>query len=194
MYASVFDANGGYDAFLFKYIKSEDDTMQPFPVHSRDDMIGQMISLRKRFPRYESYGRATLKNVFTQEQLKEATIYHANYMESSYIENQGNGKFKIKALPVEVQFAPLNGMLSRDINGDGNLDILAVGNNYAAEVFTGRYDALNGLYLQGDGKGNFTSVQLNRSGWFFLVMGKAWQNCEESKEKASVWHLKIKIA
>jgi hypothetical protein len=72
----------------------------------------------------------------------------------------------MKALPMEAQFAPLYGMLSRDINGDGHLDVLAVGNSYGTEVFTGRYDALHGLCLQGNGKGEFTPVNLSKSGWY----------------------------
>jgi enediyne biosynthesis protein E4 len=40
-----------------------------------------------------------------------------------------------------------------------------VGNSYATEVSTGRYDASIGLYLQGDGKGNFTFVHVQRSGF-----------------------------
>lgn len=172
VYAKDFDENGGYDAVITCYIKDENGVPRAYPVHTRDDMISQMISIRRDFPRYEKYGQATIDSIFTEEDLEGAVIYHANHMESSYIENEGNGKFKIKALPVEAQFAPIYGMLSRDINGDGNLDVLAVGNSYATEVFTGRYDALNGLYLQGDGKGNFIPVELSKSGWFIPGDGK----------------------
>jgi len=56
-------------------------------------------------------------------------------------------------------------MVTGDYNGDGNLDVLAVGNSYATEVSTGRYDASIGLYLQGDGKGHFTSVPVQKSGF-----------------------------
>jgi hypothetical protein len=49
-------------------------------------------------------------------------------------------------------------MTSNDYNGDGNLDLLISGNFYATEVVAGQYDALDGLYLQGDGRGNFYPV------------------------------------
>lgn len=166
VYAKDFDENGGYDAVLVCYIKDETGTFRPYPVHSRDDMISQMIRIRRDFPKYEQYGRATIDSIFTEKDLEGAIIYHANHMESSYIENVGEGKFKIKVLPMKAQIAPLFGMLSQDVDGDGNLDVLAVGNSYATEVFTGRYDALNGLYLKGDGKGNFTPVKLGSSGWY----------------------------
>jgi hypothetical protein len=45
-----------------------------------------------------------------------------------------------------------------DVNSDGYLDILYVGNNFANEVAMGRYDASNGGVLLGNGKG-FTYAQ-----------------------------------
>ena len=46
--------------------------------------------------------------------------------------------------------------LVQDIDKDGRLDALAIGNNYAAAVSIGRYDASTGALLKGDGKGHFT--------------------------------------
>jgi hypothetical protein len=45
------------------------------------------------------------------------------------------------------------------------LDVLAVGNSYAPEVSTGRYDAGLGWYLKGNGKGQFRVVPARESGW-----------------------------
>ncbi len=56
-------------------------------------------------------------------------------------------------------------MVVNDYNHDGNLDALLVGNSYATEVSTGRYDASIGTYLRGDGKGNFTPVAVTSSGF-----------------------------
>jgi hypothetical protein len=87
-------------------------------------------------------------------------------MASSYLQNLGEGKFKMTELPQRAQFAPLFGMVTDDVNQDGNLDILLVGNDYSTEVFTGNYDAFIGLYLQGNGKGGFKEVPVNQSGFF----------------------------
>jgi hypothetical protein len=70
-----------------------------------------------------------------------------------------------------VQVAPVNGMVVNDFNGDGNLDVLMVGNNFGNEVFAGRYDAFTGLVLLGDGKGGFRVVNSDESG--FNVGGDA---------------------
>ena len=69
--------------------------------------------------------------------------------------------------------APLNGMLADDFNNDGNLDILVCGNDYGNEVSAGRYDAVNGLLLAGDGKGNFSAETMLQSGIFINGDAKA---------------------
>ena len=51
--------------------------------------------------------------------------------------------------------APCNEIHIEDLNNDGKLDALLLGNSYSPEVETGRYDAGNGTVLMGDGKGNF---------------------------------------
>jgi hypothetical protein len=83
----------------------------------------------------------------------------------------GGGKFKVHELPVEAQLAPVNGLVADDVNGDGILDILLVGNDFGNEIFIGRLDALNGLVLLGDGKGNFVPMNVSESG--FIVPGDA---------------------
>ena len=68
-------------------------------------------------------------------------------------------------LPKEARgFPTLNGMLADDFDGDGNLDVLINGNDFGTEVSIGRYDALNGLLLNGDGAGGFSSLSIQQSG------------------------------
>ena len=63
------------------------------------------------------------------------------------------------------QFAPIFGMLTGDYNNDGHLDVLITGNSYSTEISTGNYDAMTGLLLTGDGKGNFIPVNANATGF-----------------------------
>ncbi|HUQ96987.1 MAG TPA: hypothetical protein VM010_04925, partial [Chitinophagaceae bacterium] len=88
------------------------------------------------------------------------------------IENRGSGQFSITPLPLQVQAAPVFGIASTDADGDGALDLLLVGNDYGMEPGSGRHDALNGLYLKGNGKGNFTPVPGAASGFFVPGDGK----------------------
>ena len=83
---------------------------------------------------------------------------------TSYVENLGNGQFKITSLPVQAQFAPIYGILINDFNSDGNLDVLLAGNFYGTRVKYGRYDADKGTLLLGDGSGNFRTTNSSESG------------------------------
>jgi hypothetical protein len=82
------------------------------------------------------------------------------------MQNNGNGNFELKPLPPQAQWAPLNGMVTEDVNGDGLLDLLLAGNDHGNEVVNGRYDAMNGLALLGDGKGSFKATSMAQSGFF----------------------------
>ena len=86
-----------------------------------------------------------------------------------YFENAGNGKFIKHPLPVEAQFAPVNAIICDDLDNDGYKDILLAGNEYQAEVNTGRYDASYGCFLRGSGNKAFTSVAAAGSG--FILTG-----------------------
>jgi hypothetical protein len=171
IYAKDLDQNGSLDAMLFCYMKAEDGSMKPFPMHTKDDLAGQLIAIRKNYPTYQSFGRASLDELWKTSDRADALVLKATNMESSFIENLGNGHFSRRALPLSAQEAPLYGMMARDIDADGNLDLLIVGNDYGMEPYSGRHDALNGLCLKGDGKGGFSELPLPKTG--FLVKGDA---------------------
>jgi hypothetical protein len=65
-----------------------------------------------------------------------------------------------------VQVAPVNGIVVDDVDRDGNLDVLMVGNDYGYEPTNGKYDAFTGMVLKGDGKGSFLPVTSVSSGFF----------------------------
>jgi len=96
-----------------------------------------------------------------------------NYDQSSFVKNNGDGTFEIMPLPVEAQIAPVNGLVSQDVNSDGFLDVILIGNDYGNEIFTGRLDALVGLVLLGDGNGAFRALTTHSSGFLVPGDGKA---------------------
>ncbi|MBE7171860.1 MAG: VCBS repeat-containing protein [Williamsia sp.] len=166
MYAKDIDANGKLDPMIFCYIMAEDSTRKLYPMHTRDDLSSQLVSIRKQYPTYKSYGRASMDELWSEQNRQEAIKLSATDLTSSYIENKGNGQFAIKPLPIEAQTAPVYGMASEDVDGDGNLDLLLVGNDYGMEPGGGRHDAFNGLYLKGNGKGDFAAATVAESGFF----------------------------
>lgn len=175
VFAKDFDQNQSVDAILACYIKRSltDSQKDLFPIHFWDEINSQSPRFRQQFSRYKQYGKTTIDKLFTEEDLKNALILEANHFETSYIENVGNGKFRMQSLPQAVQIGPVNGMVVDDIDQDGNSDVLMVGNDYGNEVFAGRYDAFTGLILKGNGKGEFTTIQSEKSGFFVWGDAKA---------------------
>ena len=166
IYAKDFDKNGLYDPFISCYWRDSTGKKQEYFYHTRDDMIKQLVLIRRKFQTYGAFGAATVKDVFTADELKDAQIMRANWMYSSYIENLGNGHFKITALPYQAQMAPINGMMVYDYDADGLQDVLMVGNDYGMELLQGRADAFDGLILKNMGKGQFKAIEMTESGFY----------------------------
>ncbi len=175
IYAKDFDNNGSYDAFPSLYLPASqgNPTKKEFPAQTRDDIVKQMIGMRATFQNYKSYATVAMDQLLTKEQLKDALILKANNFNSCYCRNDGAGKFTLIPLPFQAQLSALNGMTVDDFDGDGNLDIVMNTNDYGTDVTVGRYDALNGLILKGDGKGNFMPQSILESGIFIPGNGKA---------------------
>ncbi|MBC3786574.1 VCBS repeat-containing protein [Spirosoma utsteinense] len=184
VYAGDFDNNGFYDAIPTVFIPDTSGRRQEYPIHGRDDLMKQMIIMRKRFPFYRDFSQATIDKLLTPEERQSALVLEANYLQSAYVENKGNGTFVLHPLPIEAQLAPIFGMIAEDVDRDGNLDIMLVGNDYGAEVLTGRYDAMNGLFLKGNGKGNFTAQSIANSGFYVPGNAKGLAQLTDSKGRA----------
>ncbi len=173
VYGADFDGNGGFDAVpsLYLPVSHDNPELREFPYFNRLDMQKQIIAMKRDYMLHADFARADMEQLFPEENRADALILEASDMASSYLENTGDGRFRVKALPIEAQFAPVYGMLAEDYDGDGHLDLLLVGNDFGTEVATGRYDALNGLLLRGNGKGGFEPSSHAASG--FYVPGDA---------------------
>ena len=175
IYAKDFDNNGRFDAIpaIFLPTSQEDTIKREYPVHTRDDIVKQMIYFRSKFQNYKSYAAATFDKMFTPKEMEGVLKLQANYFSNSYLQNDGKGKFTMISLPASTQYSCMNGMLAEDFDGDGKLDVLMVGNDYGTDVSVGRYDACNGLMLKGNGNGNFETLTTLQSGWFVPGNAKA---------------------
>lgn len=173
VYAKDLDDNNSIDAVLTCYLKAESGEMKEFPVHFLDELNSQSPKFRRRFQYYKKYGVSDIERLLTQDERKDALILEAKNTSTSLLQNLGNGKFSVKSLPMLAQTAPVNGSVSTDVDDDGDLDLLLVGNDYGNEVFTGRHDAFNGLVLVNDGRGNFSPLPLSESGFVINRDGKS---------------------
>jgi hypothetical protein len=120
-----------------------------------------------RFLTHEAFAAASIGQIFSSSQLRQAVHYQADTFASVYLQNNGDGTFTSFALPNLAQISPTRGIMAHDVDGDGNLDLIVAGNLYHSEPNTPRADAGNGLWLKGDGRGHFTPVSPFESG--FLV-------------------------
>jgi enediyne biosynthesis protein E4 len=159
LYYKDFDNNGSLDPILCYYIGGVS-----YPANSRDDLTDQLPYLKKKFLAYKEYANATINDLFTPEQLKDAGVLKAETMETIYLENQGDKGFVKHILPLPAQYAPVYGIVLEDLNNDGKKDMLLAGNNTWTRIKFGRYTANHGVLLLGDGKGAFNYVPQAKSG------------------------------
>ncbi|WP_299534510.1 VCBS repeat-containing protein [Ulvibacterium sp.] len=159
LYFKDFDNNGSLDPILCSYVMGES-----YPVFSKDDLVGQLSGLKNRYINYSDYADQKITDIFAPEELADAQILKSKNFASSYLENLGNGKFKLVPLPYSAQFAPVYGILILDFNKDNRLDLLLAGNFFGTRVKYGRYDANRGVLLLGNGNGDFNPVPHSKSG------------------------------
>jgi hypothetical protein len=161
IYAKDFDNNGRLDIVLAYY---NNDTL--YPLRGLESSSNQLSFIKKKFPTYRSFGKATLADVYGTDNLKSALKYAANIFATCYFENMGDETFKVRPLCKLAQISSVNSIMAEDINSDGNLDLVLAGNLYGSEAETPRNDASIGLFLTGDGKGNFEPVPAMQCGLF----------------------------
>jgi hypothetical protein len=155
VYLNDFDENATYDIVLS--YKSDDTE---YPVRGRQCSSEQMPAIKEKFKNYNSFASASLEEIYSDQMLEESLKYEITSFASVYLENK-DGKFIAKPLPYQAQLSNINAMVVKDIDSDGNLDVVLGGNLYNAEVETPRNDASYGLWLKGDGNNGF-SAQLPR--------------------------------
>jgi len=161
VFVSDYDKNGSQDIILGYY----NDSIQ-YPVRGRQCSSQQIPNIKRKYQDYNSFASATLEEIYTSTALENSLHYSAQTFASAYIENLGNGKFKLTQLPNLTQLSSINTMVIKDFNNDNIQDVLIAGNLFAAEIETPRNDASMGLLLLGKGNGTFTEVSTQKSEFF----------------------------
>ena len=164
LYNKDFDKNGSMDPVLGQYYTSASNKEVLLPVQTRDDILKQLVKLKKSYPTYEAFSKVNFMELLDIKNLEKETLKAVTFS-SSYIENLGDGNYKITPLPKRCQIAPINDMLVKDIDKDGYLDVLLVGNDNTSETNYGLNDAHLGVYLKGTKKG-FEVLKNNQTGFY----------------------------
>jgi hypothetical protein len=169
LFAKDLDGNGSVDPIFFYYIKDESGKKRSYPSISRAQFSDQVPGIKKQFLYAKDYSKASFDEVFSGNKKEGLMHLSCDETRSCYFENLGGGKFKKHILPSEAQFAPINSIICDDVDGDGFMDLITAGNEYQADVMTGRYDASYGCFLKGNKNKSFQFLPSTASG--FIVDG-----------------------
>lgn len=161
IFAHDFDKNNSLDIVMGYHQEGK-----LFPVNSRSKTLRQNPSLNDNIPTNNVFSVSTLYDIYGKENLDKALHYKIHTMATSYIENKGNGKFELRPMDNRAQISNVNSILIQDIDLDGNKDLIMAGNLYSIETETIRNDAGIGLWLKGNGKGNFRLIPFMESGLY----------------------------
>lgn len=158
LFAADFDNNGSIDPIIVRYIDGK-----KVPTRGRMTLTGHMPTLTRAFNTYAKYASASLDDVITPAQQDSATHLFAREFSSGVLRNDGK-TFRFVPFPELAQIAPIRDMLCLDLDNDGDLDILAVGNNRTADNDVIGFDSGIGTVLRNSGKGAFSALSIRESG------------------------------
>jgi hypothetical protein len=162
LYVHDYDQNGSLEQIITCY--AEDG--KSYPMILKADLQKRLPMVKKKFVKFSDYAGKGIGEIFSAEELKQATVKKVYNPYTSVLINKGKFLFDLEALPIEAQFSPIHGIQTLDYNQDGVMDILLAGNFYEVLPEIGRYDANYGLILEGIGQGKFKSVLPKESGFF----------------------------
>lgn len=163
LYAADFDQNGTIDPIMCYYREGNS-----YPVAHRDELLGQLISLRRKYPDYQAFAGKSVEELLDAAQLARAVQRRAVSFASQVFWNEGNA-FRAEALPREAQLAPVYGMLYLEGGISPRPGLYIAGNFYGVGPDRGRYDASEGLCLRYI-DGAWTVVPALQSG--FVIPGE----------------------
>ncbi|MEZ4898665.1 MAG: VCBS repeat-containing protein [Saprospiraceae bacterium] len=178
LYYGDCDNNGDTDAIITSYTNGES-----YPFISRDDLLGQLPSLKKQFPDYASYANTNTRTLLTYlPAVQHDTI---NELRSGYFDLSPEG-WIFQPFPTEAQTAPVYAITTFIDAGSKSPRILLTGNATKTRVKIGEIDANHGLLLQPSDKGwqpvphsglwirgdVRSSAILQGSGQDFLIIGR----------------------
>ena len=161
VHAADFDDNGTLDAITCYFIQGKS-----YPMASRDELLDQVVPLRKKFVKYRDYAGASLEDIFPKDKLANADIKSVYQLASCLLINDGKGRFTLQALPAQAQFSKQFGVVAGDVDKDGKKDLLLAGNFFPYRVQLGREDAGMGVWLKGDGTGQYKVMSNEKAGLF----------------------------
>ena len=136
------------------------------PVHQKKDLTTQMSSLKKQNLKASDYSKRSIDQLFPKAVIENCIVKEVNESRSIIAVNEGNGNFKIKELPYQVQLSCVCGIVCTDLNKDGLDDLIMGGNNFEFKPQFSQLDANYGNVLINTGNLQFDWQNYSKSGFF----------------------------
>lgn len=159
LWINDFDKNGLPDKVFSRMIDGKD-----VPVFLKREVTDAMPSFKKDNLRHHEFANKTIQTLFAPSLIQSASVKIFNYCNSVIAWNEGNGKFTIQELPLEVQLSSVNAIACRDINNDNRPDIIVAGNITECLPQFGRLDASYGVVLGNKGYRQFIVIPAAQTG------------------------------
>ena len=120
-----------------------------YPLEDFDQLSGQIIILKKKYPDYKSFAGETIDDIFKRSELKSSSILEVSELSSGFLRND-NGKFSFVAFDNSLQVSPITALLSYDFDSDGHQEVLVGGNYFGVKPFQGRFDSFSGALIKNE--------------------------------------------
>ena len=161
LWLSDFDDNGTTEKIITRSIDGRD-----MPVPMKDELTGQIVSLKKQNLKHAEYAQRSIDELFSAEVMAKAKMKEGNFFRSIIALNDGKGQFTIQELPAEVQFSCVCDIYCADLNGDQLPDLMLGGNDSGFTPQFSKLDASFGHVLLNTGNGQFKRIPQRESGFF----------------------------
>jgi hypothetical protein len=137
---------------------------QLYPAIDRGYAVMQNEYIGQSLTTYNEYAEATLYDIYTEDTLMKAAKHTVETLATTYLENLGDGSFQLKPIGNQAQISNVNSIVISDVDEDGKKDLILAGNLYSMDVRTVRNDGSIGLWMKGNGKGDFQPITYQKSG------------------------------
>lgn len=133
-----------------------------YPWRDRTTLGAAIPDLLARYPTHARFSKATVNEVLGKAATQATTIRMQALASTVYLRRGEH--FEAHPLPTMAQWAPATSIVVGDVNDDGKPDLFLAQNWFAMRPEDNRMDSGQGLWLVGDGHGNFRPLSVQESG------------------------------